>query len=228
MQDIAAHPETCNARFNLAGLELKHDQAKRCRAAVPYHAGAVSPRCGRCIAGSASLWRAKATRTRRRPSCAPRSRSIAHDFTALYNLGDLALQGGQPQQAAELLEAAVKQRPKDADAHEQLADAYALSGRVGDAVVQLREAIALSPENPELHSLLSQALASTGQLQQAIAERKAALHLQANDPDDWNNLGVLEARAGRIAEAREDFRHALQLAPDHAQARANLAHLPPS
>jgi Flp pilus assembly protein TadD len=95
-------------------------------------------------------------------------------------------------------------------------------------VTQLREAIALSPENPELHSLLSQALASTGQLRQAITERKAALHLRANDPDDWNNLGVLEARAGRIAEAREDFRHALQLAPDHAQARANLAHLPPS
>ena len=46
--------------------------------------------------------------------------------------------------------------------------------------------------------------------------------------NDWNNLGVLEVRAGRIAEAREDFRHALQLAPGHAQARANLQHLPPS
>jgi Flp pilus assembly protein TadD len=79
-----------------------------------------------------------------------------------------------------------------------------------------------------LHALLSQALASTGQLQQAIAERKAALHLRPNDADDWNNLGVLEARAGKIAEAREDFRHALQLVPDHAQARANLEHLPPS
>jgi Flp pilus assembly protein TadD len=52
--------------------------------------------------------------------------------------------------------------------------------------------------------------------------------LRANDADDWNNLGVLEAGAGRIAEAREDFRHALQLAPDHAQARANLERLPPS
>jgi Flp pilus assembly protein TadD len=55
-----------------------------------------------------------------------------------------------------------------------------------------------------------------------------ALRLRTNDPDDWNNLGVLEARAGKIAEAREDFLHALQLAPDHAQARANLQHLPPS
>jgi Flp pilus assembly protein TadD/mono/diheme cytochrome c family protein len=227
MQDIAAHPKTCNARFNLAGLELKHDQASaaeqqfrsmlvQCPSDAGVHSGlGVSLKSeGHADAAQAELRAALAI--------------DAHDFTALYNLGDLELQGDQPQQAAELLEAAVKQRPKDAEAREQLADAYALSGRVGDAVVQLREAIALSPDNPELHSLLSQALASTGQLQQAIAERKAALHLRANDPDDWNNLGVLEVRAGRIAEAREDFRRALELAPDHAQARANLAHLPPS
>jgi Flp pilus assembly protein TadD len=65
-------------------------------------------------------------------------------------------------------------------------------------------------------------------LEQAIDERKAALRLRANDADEWNNLGVLEAKAGRLAEAREDVRRALQLAPDHAQARANLQRLPPS
>jgi Flp pilus assembly protein TadD len=152
----------------------------------------------------------------------------AHDFTALFNLGSLALQANQPQQAANFLEGAIQQRPKDPDAHQRLAEAYALSGRIDDAVGQLREAIALSPANPDLHALLSQALASTGQLEQAIAERKAALHLRATDADDWNNLGVLEAKAGRIAEAREDFLHALQISPNHAQARTNLQRLPPS
>jgi Flp pilus assembly protein TadD/mono/diheme cytochrome c family protein len=227
MQDIAAHPETCNARFNLARFELKHDQASAAEkqfrtmlALCPSDAG-VHSGLGIALASEGQTTAAE-SELRTALEIDP------HDFTALYNLGGLALEAGQSQQAAELLEAAVKQRPQDVDAREQLADAYALSGRVGDAMVQLREAIALEPDNPDLHGLLSQALASSGQLQQAVAERKAALHLRANDPDDWNNLGVLEARAGRIAEAREDFRHALQLAPDHAQARANLQHLPPS
>jgi Flp pilus assembly protein TadD len=101
-------------------------------------------------------------------------------------------------------------------------------GRIEDAVAQLRDAISLSPHTAVLHSLLAQALSNTGQLQQAIAEQKVALHLEADDADNWNNLGVLEATAGKTAEAREDFRHALQLAPGHAQARANLQHLPPS
>ncbi len=226
-QDIAAHPGTCDARFNLASLALKHDQASEAErqfrtmleqcpsdAAVHSGLGVVLASGGQSAAAEAEFRAAL--------------QIDPHDFPALYNLGDLALQASQPQQAVGFLEAAVQQRPNDADAHEQLAGAYALSGRVGDAAAQLREAITLSPDNPQLHALLSQALASAGQLQQAIAERKAALHLRVNDPDDWNNLGVLEARAGKIAEAREDFRHALQLAPDHAQARANLQHLPPS
>jgi Flp pilus assembly protein TadD/mono/diheme cytochrome c family protein len=226
-QDIAAHPGTCDARFNLARLALKHDQTseagrqfrtmlEQCPSDAAVHSGVgvVLASEGQSVAAEAEFRAAL--------------QIDPHDFTALYNLGDLALQASQPQQAVGLLEAAVQQRPNDTDAHEQLAGAYALSGRVGDAIAQLREAMTLSPDNPGLHALLSQALASTGQLQQAIAERKVALRLRTNDPDDWNNLGVLEARAGKIAEAREDFLHALQLAPDHAQARANLQHLPPS
>jgi Flp pilus assembly protein TadD len=62
-------------------------------------------------------------------------------------------------------------------------------------------------------------------LQQAIEEEGRALRLQPKDADGWNNLGVLQARTGNTAEARTDFQRALQLAPDHAQARANLARL---
>jgi Flp pilus assembly protein TadD/mono/diheme cytochrome c family protein len=226
-QDIAAHPGTCNARFNLARSDLKHDQASaaeqqfrtmlaQCPADATIHSGlgAALDSEGHSDAAEAEFRAAL--------------QIDAHDFTALYNLGNLALQADQPQHAADLLQGAVEQRPKDADAHQRLAAAYALSGRMSDAVVQLREAIALTPDNPDLHAQLSQALASTGQLEPAIAERKTALHLRADDADDWNNLGVLEARAGRIAEAREDFLHALRLAPNHAQARSNLQRLPPS
>jgi Flp pilus assembly protein TadD len=51
------------------------------------------------------------------------------------------------------------------------------------------------------------------------------LHLAPNDPDGWNNLGVMQARQGDTDQARQDFLHALRLAPNHAQAEANLQHL---
>jgi Flp pilus assembly protein TadD len=224
---VAAHPDSCDARFNLASLELKHDQAgdaeqqframlAQCPADAGVHSGLGAALLSEGHAADAQAEFQQALSL------------DAHDFTALYNLGDLALQSGQFSQAVEMLAAAVQQRPNDADAHEHLADAYAQSGRLGDAATQLREAIRISPETPALHALLSQVLDSTGDLQAAIAEQRTALRLAANDADGWNNLGVLEARAGRNTEARADFLHALQIAPDHAQARANLGHLPPS
>jgi Flp pilus assembly protein TadD/mono/diheme cytochrome c family protein len=226
-EDVAAHPDTCNARFNLARLDLKHDRVssaeqefrtmlERCPPDETMHNGLA--------AALESEGHGEAAETEFRAALA----IDAHDFTALFNLGDLALQSGQPRQAAELLEGAVQQHPTDVDAHQRLAEAYALTGRMEDAMAELREAIKLSPADPSLHALLSQALASAGQLEQAIAERKAALRLRADDADDWNNLGVLEARVGRYGDAREDFLHALKLEPAHAQARANLQRLPPS
>jgi Flp pilus assembly protein TadD len=64
-----------------------------------------------------------------------------------------------------------------------------------------------------------------GQLRDAINEQNDALAIDPNDADDWNNLGVLHARNGDKASARKDFKHALTLNPQHAAARANLAHL---
>lgn len=225
-QAVAADPKSCNARFNLATLELNHDHAgdaeqqfrqmmERCPEDAGIHNGLAS-----------ALLAEDHTDAARQEF----ERALALDpanFAALLHLGNLDLQTGQLPQAVERLEAASKEHPEDADAHEHLADAYAQSGRIGDAVAQVREAIHISPKNAELHSLLSQALATTGDLQGAIAEEKTALQLAGNDADGWNNLGVLEARAGKNTEARADFLHALQLAPDHVQARANLDHLPP-
>jgi Flp pilus assembly protein TadD len=224
---VTTHPDSCDARFDLANLELKHDQASDAErqframlAQCPSDAGMHSG-LGVALGGQGNT-QAAADEFEKALAL------DAHDFTALYNLGDLALQAGQFSQAVEMLKTAVQQRPRDADAHEHLADAYAQSGRLGDAAIQLREAIRISPDTPALHALLSQVLDSTGDLQAAIAEQRTALRLAANDADGWNNLGVLEARAGRNTQARADFLHALQIAPDHAQARANLGRLPPS
>ncbi len=226
-EDITAHPGACNARFDLGRSELKHEEAGD----AEQQFRTMLQRCPMDAGVHSGLGVALAKQGQQEAAVAEFRTALQadpQDFTALSNLGEWALQANQTQQAVELLEAAAQQRPNDADAQEQLADAYASSGRLDDAVIKLRKAVTLAPQDPGLHTLLSQALAGTGQLEQAVAEEKTALHLRADDPDDWNNLGVLEAREHRFAEAREDFLRALKLAPNHAQARANLNRLPPA
>jgi Flp pilus assembly protein TadD len=218
--------EVCNARFNLGELALK--RADDGEAETQFRAMITG--CPADAAAHSGLGAALAADGEGDAAVAEFQNALAIDpqnFTALYNLGDLELQSGQFARAIETLESAVKTRGDDFDTREHLAAAYAQAGRIGDAVAQLREAIRISPNDAGVHALLSQALSATGDLQSAIAEQKDALRLQANDADGWNNLGVLEAQAGSNAAAREDFRHALQIAPDHAQAKANLERLPP-
>jgi Flp pilus assembly protein TadD/mono/diheme cytochrome c family protein len=225
-ESVTAHPNSCDSRFNLASLDLKHDRP----ADAEQHFRAMLQHCAGDAGAHSGLGAALLAEGQSDAAQAEFRRALTidpHDFVALYNLGDLSLQANQLTQAIELLESAAKQKPSDVDAHEHLAGAYAQSERLGNAVTQLREAIRLSPDNAALHSLLSQALEGTGDLAAAIAEQKNALRLSSDDADGWNNLGVLEARAGKNTSARSDFLHALQLAPGHPQARANLGHLPP-
>jgi len=224
-QAITAGTDTCDAQFNLAGLELKQSEFSRaetqfrtmlgqCPGDAETHSG-----LGVALDGEGDSQSAEAE-FERALELDPSS------FTALYHLGEMAIEQSPPERAVDLLEKASAERPDDVDTRERLALALAQSGRQGDALTQLRAAVQLKPNDANLHALLAQVLAGTGELQQAIEEQDQALHLQPNDADGWNNLGVLEARTGKTAAARADFQRALQLAPNHAQARANLARLP--
>ena len=224
-QVIAAHPDACDARFNLARLDLQGQLVKEAEQQFrlmleqcPPQA-AVESGLGVSLAVKGNTDAAK-TEFRKALEIDP------HDLTALYTLGNLALKENQLAEAMRLLEAATQAHPEDIDTHAVLAEAYAQSKRWNDATNQLRIAITIAPSNPALHTLLSQILAGSGQLQQAIQEQETAVRLEPNDADAWNSLGTENASAGHVAEARQAFNRALQLDPAHAQARANLEHLP--
>lgn len=225
-QAIASGGHACDARFNLAQLDLKRSdfpnaeqQFRTMLQQCPDDPDAQSG-LGVALAGQGNAGAARAEF----------QRALQLDpanFTALTQLGQQAIESGQPQQAIPLFQAAVQQQPDDLQTRERLAMAFAQSGRGGEALDQLREAATRHPNDPEVHALIAQLLDASGMLSQAIDEQRQALHLQPGDADGWNNLGVLEARSGRNAAARSDFLHALQLDPGHQQARANLSRLPP-
>jgi Flp pilus assembly protein TadD len=224
---IHQNEKQMDARFDLARLELNHDDTAQAeqqfRSILEQEPDDADAHSG---LGLVLLKEQRADDAQAEFQAALKLNP--QDAAALDGLAQLAIASGDPGRAVDLLEAAIKQDGKDAEMREHLAMAYVQTGRYGDAAVQLKTAAVLTPDDPIVHALLSQVLTTTGALPDAIAEEQKALRLDANDADGWNNLGVLEAKAGKTTEAREAFEHALRIAPDHAQARANLAQLPGS
>lgn len=221
---IDTTPDDCDARFDLARLELKH--------ALPGEAEsqfrAMLSRCPEDAAVHSGLGTALSARGQDLAAEDEFRKALqidATDFSANYALGVKALEANQLDVAVSDLSRAVTTNGRDLDAREHLALAFAQSGRLQDAATQLRQGTRFAPDDAALHALLSQVLAATGDLQEALQEQTQSVKLQPNDPDQWNNLGVLDARLGKSADAAADFRHALRLKPGDAQAEANLQRL---
>ncbi|HLY40949.1 MAG TPA: tetratricopeptide repeat protein [Terracidiphilus sp.] len=221
---IDAHPDACDARFDVANVELRHEELNSAEADFR----AQLAQCPEDAEVHAGLGSTLAKEGQNDAAMAEFQRSLIldqNDEAALLGEGELQAGAGQTEQAIATLSKAVSTDSTSTDALEQLARAYAQSGQLGKALDRLRAAVRLKPDDPLLHSAISQVLAASGNLDDAITEQQAALKLLEDDPDGWNNLGVLEARTGKTASAREDFEHALKLQPDHAEAKANLARL---
>jgi Flp pilus assembly protein TadD/mono/diheme cytochrome c family protein len=221
---LAWDAPACDARFDLAEVELRHDQA----AAAEADFRTALSECHENAETHAGL--GAALQAQSQPSAAEaefrKSLELAPDnLTSLFGLAQIKMDAGENDAAIELLHEATDADPGSADAHMQLARAYGQKGDLQNALAELRAAERLRPEDAAIHSALSQVLAGQGNLQDATEEQRAALKLAENDPDGWNNLGALEARSGRLAAARVDFEHALQLDPANAEAKANLARL---
>jgi Flp pilus assembly protein TadD len=221
---LTLDPQYADARYDLATLELHHDQyeagASDYRALIQQHPEDAAAHGG-LAAALAQLQQPDAAR-------AEFDRALALDPAqpdTLVNYASLELAASNPQHAQELLTKAVATGARDAAIYQKLAFADQQTRHPEEAEAALRSAIAADPADPTSHALLAQLLAARGDLADAITEQQAALHLNAKDADGWSNLGVLHAQAGQSTEARSDFEHALAIDPNHAQARANLQHL---
>jgi Flp pilus assembly protein TadD/mono/diheme cytochrome c family protein len=217
--------QICDARFDMANLDLSHQQLNS--AEQEFRAQlAACPEDAETHAGlAATLLAAEQTD----PAQAEFRRAMDLDpknLQALLGQAGIELDAGENAQAIAHLSQAARLQPTSEEAHDQLARAYAQSGNLDGAQIELRKAAELKPDDVAVHSALSQVLGQLGKLEEAIAEQRQALALQQEDADGWNNLGVLEARSGKTESARKDFQRALQLDPQHAQAHANLARLP--
>lgn len=144
---------------------------------------------------------------------------------ALYFLGVLAHQTGQPTAALDLLSRVGKQNKRNAHYHLALGNIYRSLGRLEEAARALREALRIQPDFADAHSNLAIVLQLDGHLDKAYAAYQRALRLRPESVADLINLGNILQEWGRLDEAAQYYQSALELMPDNALANNNLGNV---
>jgi Flp pilus assembly protein TadD/mono/diheme cytochrome c family protein len=122
-------------------------------------------------------------------------------------------------------ELAVRSKPDDASAHNELGTHYLEAGQREDGIRELREAVRLRPSFAEAHSNLGTALRNHGQDGEAMTHLREAARLAPTDDRVQMNLADALDAGGQAAEAITHYERALALNPDLAAAHNNLGAL---
>ncbi|WP_405242374.1 tetratricopeptide repeat protein [Lentisalinibacter salinarum] len=141
---------------------------------------------------------------------------------ALYLLGVINLQTGDPGAALALLERAVAASPAQPEFRNTCGEAYRALGRTEAAMEQYRQAIRLNPGHAGAENNLGNAWRDRGRPDEALTHYRRAVELAPDFAMARNNLGVALKEQGATEEAIEQLARAIELAPDYAEAHSNL------
>jgi tetratricopeptide (TPR) repeat protein len=146
-------------------------------------------------------------------------RRILHDHPdhadSLHLLGLLALQAGHPDDAYQLVSAALTQDGASFAYHATLADILRLQGRMDAAAGHFRLAALLRPDIADGWNNLGLALSALGRAGAAVVALRRGVALSPDFALAHNNLGMLLGDGA-------SFRRAILCAPDLPEAYANL------
>jgi tetratricopeptide (TPR) repeat protein len=148
------------------------------------------------------------------PARADRIGRIRDDAFQLYD-------AGRYHDAAPGLDAVLKRRPSDAEAHVRRGDVYLWTGEPERALAHLDAAIRIDPSREPAYRLRAAALARLGRDDQARASVDAAIRLDPTDAVALKDRGGLGIRQRQFAQAIADLDTAIQLDPRLASAYAN-------
>ena len=120
---------------------------------------------------------------------------------------------------------AVETDPNDAEAHFDLAEAYAAAKRYDDAIQSYTEAIRLKPDYKEAHQSLAETYHTLKQYDEEISTLKMSLEAFPNAVELLEQLRTALSNQKRNTEAIEVARQLVRLGPDDPRAQMELARL---
>lgn len=142
----------------------------------------------------------------------------------LNNLGLVAAQRRQYDQAVSYFQRSMQARPNYTDAHLNLGSTYAEMGMDGPAEEQLRTAVALAPLNAGARNRLGRFYFERGRLAEAESEFRQSVAIQ-DDAGAYNALGDIYARWHRPEQAEQAYRHVVSRDDYDSHAHFGLAAL---
>jgi tetratricopeptide (TPR) repeat protein/thiol-disulfide isomerase/thioredoxin len=142
---------------------------------------------------------------------------------AWNNLGLLATQEGQTDEAIRCFEEAVRLSPEHLIALNNLGNAYRLQKNWDEARKTFERALEISQDDPETNYGLGMVCAQVNDTTRAYEYLQRALKSRPIYPEALNNLGILYLRTERRDEAVASFEECIHVAPEFDQAYLNLA-----
>lgn len=139
-------------------------------------------------------------------------------FAALHCLGAIAYQGGNLEQAVELIGRAVKINPKVAATDPYRGAALNQLDRHEEALAVCDEAIRLKPDFAEFHYNRGNALYGLGRPGDALASYDRAAQIRPNFAEAWSNRGNALQSLKRPEDALASCDKAIAFKPNYAQA----------
>ena len=138
-------------------------------------------------------------------------------------LAHAAAARGRTEQAIQVLQPVLDQRPADARLHLLLANFQRDVRDLDKAESEVREALRLDPSLGAAHNTLGLIARDRGNVRGAESEYREAVRLDPALADAHSNLGSLLVVYGAPEEAMKELRRAVELDPTLGDAAANLA-----
>jgi tetratricopeptide (TPR) repeat protein len=142
----------------------------------------------------------------------------AESVSAMKGLSLLAMLAGDMDELVRRQSAIVKVTPHDADAHAQLASAYAMSDRHAEALASYAKAIELAPKAATHRIGLGRVALAAGDGRQALAAFAEARQLAPDNSRIWYDIGRAETLVGNPDGARAAFEVYIAAHPDTPEA----------
>ena len=125
---------------------------------------------------------------------------------------------GNPDQAIQLLQNKLNQKPEELDLLRELCRLNFERSTPEDALPALQTLAEIDPSDPSALHNLGTALLQLNQFDAAVANYKKSLELRPDSADTWNLLGHAYQNQGDHLNAKSAWQEALQICPGHLEA----------
>jgi Flp pilus assembly protein TadD len=128
-------------------------------------------------------------------------------------------------QAIQIAQSQIQQKPDRSDYRLALAKIYFRAGKYSDAAAQYQTLIEKNPKVADLYVRLGEAKANGNDVNGAVDAFKRAREIDSTNYISVLDLALLYNRAGRDEEARKTYEEVIKLQPDNVEALNNLAYI---